>query len=249
MSGNIPDRDKKILCLKSGNRCAIPICQKILVIENPGNDKDSIIAVMAHIKGEKLGAARYDPDMTDVDRNSYPNLILVCQNCHKIIDDQSNTYTVDHLKSIKLDHETWIVESTTREMSNITFKELADVTGFLSSGQVISETSYTVVPPKDKIHKNKLSPQIEGLIVMGLTQAPQVSNYINSHHDLQFADNLAQGFITEYNRLRYVEELQEDNLFYSLLDFASAQKSDFTHRAAGLAVQSYLFEKCEVFEK
>ena len=249
MSGNITDKDKKILCLKSGNRCALDHCQQKLVVDGPRGADYSIIAVMAHIKGEKPGSARYDPSMIDKERNAYPNLILVCQNCHKVIDDQPDIYTADRLLEIKQMHESWILESTEREILNVTFSQLAEVTGFLCSVQLSNTSYYTVISPKDKIQKNQLSSEIEKLIVLGLLQAPQVSDYINSHHDLRFADDLAQGFITEYNRLKYVEQLASDELFYGLLDFASARKSDFLLRAAGLAVLSYLFEKCEVFEK
>ena len=101
MGGNIPKRDLKILCSRSGNRCAMPTCRTKLVADKTDNDRDSIIGEVAHIKGEKPSSARYDSSMTDQDRNCYDNLIFVCGNCHKIIDDQPNTYTVEKLHYMK----------------------------------------------------------------------------------------------------------------------------------------------------
>jgi hypothetical protein len=70
MSGYIPPRNQKILCLRSGNRCAIPDCRWILVVNKTPHDRESIVGEMAHIKGEKPGSARYDSSMTDKDRNN-----------------------------------------------------------------------------------------------------------------------------------------------------------------------------------
>jgi hypothetical protein len=249
MSGNIPDKDKKELCLKSGNRCAFPNCHRILVVDDPINGNDSIVAVMAHIKGEKPGAARYDDSLPEKERNKYDNLILICPTCHKIIDDQENIYTIEKLYKIKQEHENWIFTLYEEETPKLTFVELAEVMRYISESEVSLQQSYEVITPKEKILKNNLSSQVEGLLVMGLTKATMIKEYLNSHPEMQFADKLVNGFIKEYKRLKFVEQLKADDLFFALLDFASCYKTEFIYRAAGLAVLSYLFEKCEVFEK
>lgn len=43
-------------------------------------------AEIAHICGERPGAARYDPSMSDEERNGYDNLLLLCPKHHKLID-------------------------------------------------------------------------------------------------------------------------------------------------------------------
>src|SRR3989338_2807914 len=151
MSDNIPQKDLKILCTRSGNRCAMPECRKVLVVNAKDGDKESLVAQMAHIKGEKPTSPRYDSAMTDAQRNSYENLILVCNNCHKMIDDQWNTYTVQKLNAIKKSHENWIVISTEKEVINVTFAELSVVTKYLAAGQFTLSDSYTIIPPKEKI--------------------------------------------------------------------------------------------------
>src|SRR3989338_10573752 len=248
MSGTIPPRDQRALCIPSGNRCAMPECHKVLVVSKTENDRESIVAVMAHIKGENPTSARYDPNMPD-GRNSYENLILVCPNCHKVIDDQPNTYTVEKLHEIKSKHEKWIIESTEKEVINVTFSELRVVTKYLVSGQFIPSDSYTIIPPKEKIRKNNLSSTTEQLITMGLTQVRQVAHFIDNSPDVEFGERLKQGFVSEYEKILNGDGLKGDDLFNALLEFASGGSNDFKNRAAGLTVLVYLFEKCEVFEK
>lgn len=140
-------------------------------------------------------------------------------------------------------------EVTKKEVINVTFSELNVVTKYLVSGQFTPSDSYIIIPPKEKIKKNELSSEIEQLITMGLTQVKQVGNFINNCPDMEFGEHLKQGFVVEYERLRNEERLRGDDLFNSLLDFASNGSNDFRNRAAGLSILVYLFEKCEVFEK
>jgi len=248
MSGYIPEKDLKIICMRSGNRCAYPGCNEILIKDGTEYDDASIIAAVAHIKGEKPGAARYDSDMTKKERNSHSNLILLCNNHHKLVDDQPNTYSVDTLIGYKLEHEKRIICLLEKEIINVTFVELSIVTKYLLSNQIGSNETYTVIPPKEKIKKNDLSSSVEHLITMGLTQAKQVEQFINNCPDIEFGEHLKQGFVAEYERLKNAG-IKGDYLFDSLLDFASARSGDFKNKAAGLAVLVYLFEKCDVFEK
>lgn len=249
MSGTITRREQNVLCTKSGNRCAIPGCRKILVVDGSNGDRESLVAQMAHIKGEKEGSARYDAGLPIAERNLYDNLILVCPSCHKVIDDQPNSYTVEKLHEIKNQHEKWVLESTEKEVINVTFAELSIVTKYLVSGQFAASDSLTIIPPREKIKKNELSASIEQLITMGMTQARQVNNFVNKSPDIEFGGRLSKGFAAEYERLKNEEKLKGDDLFNALLDFASGKSNDFKEKAAGLAVLVYLFEKCEVFEK
>lgn len=249
MSGNIKEKDKKIVCIRSGNRCAMPDCRRELVVDSSGNDDPSIVGVLAHIKGENPGSARYDSKMSNDDRNIHENLSFVCANCHKKIDDQPQTYTVEKLYEIKKEHENWIRECTKNEIVNVTFAELNVVTRYLVSGHYEPTSSFQVVPPPDKIKKNRLSREVEALIRMGTIQANQVADYIDKAPDIDFGECLKEGFVKEYEKLKNEEQLDGDDLFMALLDFASGGSNDFKKKAAGLAVLVYLFEKCEVFEK
>jgi len=41
---------------------------------------------IAHIHAVEPGGARYDANMTDEARRSFPNLILLCKPCHDLVD-------------------------------------------------------------------------------------------------------------------------------------------------------------------
>lgn len=249
MSGTIKPKDQKILCTKSGNRCAMSDCRRILVADGTSNDPASLVAAMAHIKGDKRGSARFDANMSDIERNVHSNLILVCPSCHKKIDDQPHTYTDEKLYDIKNKHEDWINTITEQAVVEVTFAELSVVTKYIASGQAVMNDSLILIPPKDKIQKNGLSNIIEHQIMMGMIQVKQVAEYLNGCPDIEFGDHLSQGFVIEYERLKNTEMMIGDELFNGLLNFASANATDFVQRAAGLTVLVYLFEKCEVFEK
>lgn len=249
MSGNIPLKQQKIVCLKSGNRCAMPDCRKKLVLDGTKNDPPAIIGRLAHIKGENPNSARHDPNMTDEESNSYENLILICGDCHTKIDNQPNTYTAEKLYQIKKEHENWILESTKNEIVNVTFAELNVITKYLISGQYTPSYKLTVVPPKDKIKKNNLSGSVETLIATGIIQVKQVADYVDQSPDINFGERLKQGFVDKYEQLKNEENMYGDDLFNALFDFSCGGSNDFKERAAGLAVLVYFFEKCDVFEK
>jgi len=243
---NISLRDAKILWGKSGSKCAI---SKKNLIQEKKEGNNYIIGEVAHIEGEKPGSARYNPNMTDVDRNSYENLILLSPNSHTIIDNNPEEYTVDKLKQIKTNHEEWVESSLKTHMPNVTFAELEVIVKYLVATPILgSDDSMTLIPPKEKIERNNLSTEVENLITTGMLQVKQVKKYLNTHLDIQFAERLKVGFVNKYKKFRK-EGLEGDALFYALLDFSSNNSSDFKIMAAGLSVLTYYFELCEVFEK
>jgi hypothetical protein len=101
-------KDIKLLWGRAGNRCAI--CREELSIDAVAlGDDDSVIGDMAHIVARKPTFTRGDyAALTDEQRDKYENLILLCKNDHKRIDDQSLKYTVERLRQTKADHERWV---------------------------------------------------------------------------------------------------------------------------------------------
>lgn len=103
---SVGEKDKRILWVRAGGKCSI--C-KIDLIEDASNvSQASIIGENCHISGDKPNAKRYDSKLTDDERSSYPNLILLCRNHHKNIDDDDVTYTTSKLHHIKSVHELWV---------------------------------------------------------------------------------------------------------------------------------------------
>ncbi len=87
------------LYLKSGNICAMPDCHKLIVDEN------GFCGEVAHIAAAEENGERFDKNMTNEERRSFENLMLLCPTCHTLIDKKGNKYTTADLKRIKKEHE------------------------------------------------------------------------------------------------------------------------------------------------
>jgi len=118
---------------KSGNCCTHPKCQEELIYEN-GNLSD-----ICHIEALNPEGPRYNsfPDTTDKDRNSEPNLILLCKNHHHIIDQKDENgsphYSPDQLKAIKRAHEELFAQSRQQLFNSKRQSLLAQIVRSLSS--------------------------------------------------------------------------------------------------------------------
>ena len=121
---------KRLLDICSKNRCAFPDCYKLL----SDYGTKTITGERCHIKGEKPGSARYDPTQTDKERDSFENLIMMCEEHHKIIDARPDIYTVEVLMEIKRKHEESLDVSPSFILDAFgTIKdELADIRGLIS---------------------------------------------------------------------------------------------------------------------
>lgn len=101
----IDDKVNTTLWIKAGGRCQFPGCNKLLY----QNDKTLQYlnqANLAHIKAYNK-ANRWDENMPEDEKNDIENLMLLCYDDHKMIDDKGNEvlYDVETLRSYKRDHE------------------------------------------------------------------------------------------------------------------------------------------------
>jgi hypothetical protein len=103
---SISDKTRKVLWGRSGNRCAI--CKNELVIDSTGQDDESVIAEECHIISSKPNGPRHDPSYPADKLDSYDNMILLCRTHHKMVDDQSATFTTNILRQMKSNHEVWV---------------------------------------------------------------------------------------------------------------------------------------------
>lgn len=93
---------------RAASRCSYPECRLELVIDSLETDDPSLVGETAHIVAEQPGGPRGDSSLTLEQRNTYSNLILLCNVHHKLVDDQTATYTVERLQSMKANHEEWV---------------------------------------------------------------------------------------------------------------------------------------------
>lgn len=237
--------DLKILWGRSGNCCAI--CKAPLVEVSTANDP-VLIGEAAHIEGENKNSARYNEHMDDELRAAYGNRILLCPTDHSKIDKNEADYTVDGLHKIRNEHEEWVREALKAAMPNVTFAELQVVLQFISSVDVSGLMDLSLVHPEEKVKKNQLSPDVDRMIRLGISQAALVRDYINKNPDINFSGRIKSKFVEAYEAL-HREGLSGDEIFYSLLDFAAGNSRSMNTRTAALCVVAYFFEQCDIFEK
>ncbi len=103
----ISPKDTKILWASAAGICSFTSCYEKLCLVESGEFAPHIIGEMAHIKGERNGSNRFEPDQENQERNSYSNLILLCPTHHTVIDRPENEakYTVKLLHDMKSKHE------------------------------------------------------------------------------------------------------------------------------------------------
>ncbi len=94
-----------VLGKRVGVRCSNPNCRKLTT--GPRSESLHIvnIGVAAHITAVAEGGPRYDANLTSEQRSSPENGIWLCQNCAKLVDNDSARYTVEFLREWKRDSE------------------------------------------------------------------------------------------------------------------------------------------------
>ena len=102
-SRNYTEPTKKRLFMQSGGQCAFHKCTNKLIAE----DGKTVIGQIAHIQAANKGGARYYPEISDKERADFPNLMLLCDEHHKMIDNKENEgkYPIELLKTWKSEHE------------------------------------------------------------------------------------------------------------------------------------------------
>lgn len=97
------DSTIKRLHALSGNECAAPDCHRKLI----ARDGETVVSKICHIEAASADGPRWNPQMSDDERRHFDNLILLCDECHTMIDNEDNEckYSVSLLKDWKKEHE------------------------------------------------------------------------------------------------------------------------------------------------
>ena len=230
--------------------CGFPGCTTKCVQEDTAGNQSEIIADIAHIEPSRDGGPRANPSLSQRERDSYRNLILLCPTHHREIDRYPEEYNVSRLRELKEGVEKRYARAMAQETQLVTFLELEMVTRNLANTCGPASASISIVPLKEKMDRNGLTLATESLFKIGLLQVKQVEQFVQhmSGLDSAFVADLTYGFVDHYRQLRS-QGIEGDSLFNEMQLFSSQGNIDPRRQGAGLAVLVYLFERCEVFDR
>lgn len=112
---SIKAKTRKILWSRAGNRC--PICKRLLVHKLDVNNSDFVVGEECHIISSKKKGPRGSIKILE-DYDCYENLILLCANDHKLIDNFPETFTYPIVMELKKNHEKWIESAIEKDLEN-----------------------------------------------------------------------------------------------------------------------------------
>ena len=101
---NIPNKTLFLLWGKSAGRCEFTGCNKMLSKDDL-TQKEYNNGQCAHIIADSPNGPRGNSETSMQISKDLSNLILLCPEHHKLIDDDPKTYTVDKLLQMKEEHE------------------------------------------------------------------------------------------------------------------------------------------------
>lgn len=102
---NYTGKTLKVLFGESLNQCAYPGCTNPLIEPGTRQSNSVIVGEICHIYARSPGGPRWKDGLTEIELNSPENLILLCRNCHVIVDGQPEIFPAEMLQKWKRDHE------------------------------------------------------------------------------------------------------------------------------------------------
>ena len=129
---NIPMKTRLILYAQSAGQCSMYGCNEKIVF--PTSYGKSQIGNFAHIEALNEDGARFNPNLPPEERNLEDNLIVLCPNCHKKVDDDPKKYSVEFLKKMKKEHIMKMELLLENSNANFDYNDL-----FIASKSIIDE--------------------------------------------------------------------------------------------------------------
>jgi hypothetical protein len=242
--------DLEILWGLAAARCAFPGCRRELVKDETARDPKKVIGNVCHIVAHSAGGPRADATVTEEERRRESNLILLCATHHDVVDAQPNTFTVDDLRCWKREHIEWVHRRLVSASVSIDFGELQRLlTSLLAQVAPAAAEVSPPTPPPEKLRKNDLTIAVASRLRIGSLRFGDVEQFVarTTQADPGYGVRLREGFQVQYQRFED-SGLSGDPLFEAIVDWAAGASSDFDTVATSLAVVTYLFTICDLFE-
>lgn len=133
-----------------------------------------------------------------------------------------------------------------RTLERLDFAALRPILVAIQRREPDAEPPMTAPSPR-KLQHNALSGDAAALLRQGRRREKLVQNFFDAWPDPGFGEEIAQGFRARYQSLKAVE-LTADQIFAELQTFAGGMEGEPPRQGAVLAILSYFFERCDIFE-
>lgn len=125
MRDNFTDEIKRITAVRVGNQCSNPSCRALTSGPQVDPSKALNIGVAAHISAASPEGPRYDPTLKPEERSHFTNAIWLCQNCAKLVDNDTVWFTEDLLRRWKREAESEALSRIGKTASSLSYTGIA----------------------------------------------------------------------------------------------------------------------------
>ena len=135
---------------------------------------------------------------------------------------------------------------TQKDIVNLTHEPIKTLLKAMKAQVNISNK--TIYPVSvNKLQFNKLSDNIEILLTAGRLKENLVEDLLQKWPDPEYGEDLAEAFRDKYSVLKS-NEVNPDDIFMELQSFAGGDITSISAQVSSMAVLSYFFERCDIFE-
>ena len=249
----------KRLYALSGNKCAFPGCP----IEFASSINSTNYSNICHIEDAEMGG-RYNPNMTDKQRASFENLLLLCPN-HHIETNDTIKYTIDVLKEIKLNHESYyfnhriisnpsMLANTINAIANISIEDFQESES-LNAIDPMNKISYNSIKrnvaliQEYKVYHQKINSLYDELELQGSLKKERLLNAIK----LMYSKIKGNYILDSQNPIEIIKQ-NSDNIFDDLYNelYTKMEKSSYWDEDIVLGIRLIMidaFMRCKILEE
>lgn len=153
------------------------------------------------------------------------------------------------LSGLSLEHHEILfgVAPSATDFHNLTLQEITEVLDALVQANPSYNNEEISPPSLEKISKNSLSDDAVALLSIGRRKEPLLDRFLQRRADVTFGERIAEGFRTRYMELK-TTSASSDEILSGLQSYAGGVGASPKRQAAALAIISYFFERCDIFE-
>jgi len=131
-------------------------------------------------------------------------------------------------------------------VSGLVLQDLQPVIDVLEKRDLDPNDPLPPPPSVLKLEKNALSVEAAALLQLGRPKTRLVEMYFRKTGPVELGEKIAEAFREKYSHLKAIG-LEQDQIFSYLQDFAGV-KGEPKRQAAAMAVMTYFFDRCDIFE-